>query len=86
MMVWRWGCERKKKIKDNSKTFDLRYWKDGVELMEKGKAAEGLQQKSQEFGFGQVEFEMTSGHASGEVKEAVNMSVWGSEERPGAEC
>lgn len=29
---------------------------------------------------------MTSGHASGEVKEAVNMSVWGLEERPGAEC
>lgn len=43
MMVWRWGCERKKKVKDNSKTFVLRYWKDGVELTEKGKAAEGLQ-------------------------------------------
>ena len=42
-MVWRRGWERKKEVKDDSKTFGLRYWKDRVELPKMGKAAEGFQ-------------------------------------------
>lgn len=51
-----------------------------------GKAAEGFQQRSQEFSFGHVKFEMTSGHLNGDVKEAENMPVYRSEEGPGIEC
>lgn len=43
MMVWRWEYGRKKEVKDDSMSFGLRHWKDGVELTEKGKATEGLQ-------------------------------------------
>lgn len=45
MMVWRWGCERKKKIKDNSKTFDLRYWKDGMGLWRRGRQQKAFSRK-----------------------------------------
>ena len=75
------ACERKKGIKDDSKAFGQRNWKDRVEHVEIGKAVEGLQERSQEFSFGHVEFEVTTGYPSGDVKQAVDAAVWSSQER-----